>query len=262
MVGRHSSSSSGVESIIPVSTRMRPSGCSITCRWPGTVSPSTRTSEACTGCTSASRIEPPCARDALQLVLAALLEGDPGAGDEVAHRARDEHLARPGEGRDARAGVNRDAAHLPVRELALAGVEPGSELEPEPPDRLLDRVGGPDCPRRSVECCEEAVPRGVDLLPPETVELDTNGLVVRLEQLAPAPVAELHRALRRADDVGEEDGREDAVGLGRRPRPGQELLDLVHDLVGVDPRDVVVPGQLDEACARDVLGDVAPLVHM
>src|SRR5919197_928590 len=203
MVGRHSSSSSGVESIIPVSTRMRPSGCSITCRWPGTVSPSTRTSEACTGCTSASRIEPPCARDALQLVLAALLEGDPGAGDEVAYRARDEHLARFRERRDA-----------------LAGVEARTQLDAEPPDRLLDRVGGADRPRRPVECGEEAVPRGVDLLPAEPDELDPNGLVVRLEQLAPAPVAELHRALRRADDVGEEDGCEDAVGLGRRPRPG------------------------------------------
>src|SRR5919197_3887134 len=144
MVGRHSSSSSGVKSIIPVSTRIRPSGCSITCRWPGTRSPSTRTSEACTGRTSASRIEPPRAGDALQLVLAALLEVDPGAGDEVANGARDEHLARPGERRHARAGVHGDPAHLPVRQLALAGVEPGAQLEPEAAHAVADRAGCSD----------------------------------------------------------------------------------------------------------------------
>src|SRR2546423_15239087 len=105
---------------------MRPSGCSITCRWPGHGSPSTRTSATCTGRTSASRIQPPPPRDALQLVLAALLEGDPGAGHEVAHRARHEHLARLRERRDAGTGVDGDPAHLAVRELALAGVEPGA----------------------------------------------------------------------------------------------------------------------------------------
>src|SRR5437764_15260648 len=106
---------------------MRPSGCSITCRWPGQGSPSTITSATWIGRTSPSRIEPPRAGNALQLVLTALLEGDPGAGDEVVHRARDEHLARPGEGRDARAGVDGDPAYLPVRDLALAGVEPRAQ---------------------------------------------------------------------------------------------------------------------------------------
>src|SRR2546423_1777707 len=121
---------------------MRPSGCSITCRWPGQGSSSTSTSATCTGRTSASRIEPPRPGNALQLVLAALLEGDPGAGDEVAHRARDEHLARPGERRDARAGVDGDPAHLPVRELALARVQAGAELEPEAAHTVAERAPG------------------------------------------------------------------------------------------------------------------------
>jgi hypothetical protein len=36
------------------------------------------------------------------------------------------------------------------------------------------------------------------------------------EQLAPPAVADLRRALGRSDDVGEHDGREDAIGLRRR----------------------------------------------
>src|SRR2546423_13682646 len=170
---------------------MRPSGCSITCRWPGQGSPSTSTSATWIGRTSASRIEPPRPGDALQLVLAALLEGDPGAGDEVAHRARDEHLARACEGGDARAGVEGGPAHLPVRDLALAGVEPGAELEPEAAHAVPDRAGGADRSRRPVEGGEEAVPGGVDLAAAVADELAADGGLVRLGQLAPAPAAGL-----------------------------------------------------------------------
>src|SRR5438445_7527075 len=75
----------------------------------------------------------------------------------------------------------------------------------------------------------------------------------------PRSVAELCRALGRADDVGEEHRRQDTVRLRPMPHAGEELLDLVEDLVGVDPGQMVVPRQLDEARTRDVLGDVAAL---
>src|SRR5205085_6553659 len=133
----------------------------------------------------------PRAGHALELVLAALLEGDPGAGDEIAHRARDEHLARPGERRDPRTGVDGDAAHLAVRELALAGVESCAQLEPEAPHAVADRAGGADRPRRPVEGGEEAVAGGVDLPSAVARELAADGNLVRLEQLAPAAIAEL-----------------------------------------------------------------------
>src|SRR2546423_1061407 len=180
---------------------MRPSGCSITCRWPGQGSPSTSTSATGIGRTSASRIEPPRPGDALQLVLAALLEGDPGAGDEVAHRARDEHLARPGERRDARAGVDGDPAHLPVRELALARVQPGAELESEAAHTVADRAGGADRARRPVEGGEEAVAGRVHLAAAVAAKLGANRGLVRLEQLAPAAGAELDPPLRRGRHV-------------------------------------------------------------
>ena len=52
-------------------------------------------------------VERPASRDALQVVLAALGEPQSGAGDEIAHGARDQHLAGLGEGGDARADVDR-----------------------------------------------------------------------------------------------------------------------------------------------------------
>ena len=71
--------------------------------------------------------------------------------------------------------------------------------------------------------------------------------MVALEQLAPAPVAELARPLGRADDVGEQHRGEHAVGLGAGRDAGQELLDLVERSRPVaDPRQVVVARQLDE----------------
>ena len=78
--------------------------------------------------------------------------------------------------------------------------------------------------------------------------------VVLVEQLAPAPVAELGRALGRADDVGEEHGREHAIRLGPGPDAREELLDLVDDRVGIArPDEVLVAGELDELRARDLL---------
>ena len=61
-----------------------------------------------------------------------------------------------------------------------------------------------------------------------------------VKKVAPAMVAERGGFLGRADDVGEEHGGEDAVGLRRRARPGQERLDLVGELVDVSGRDPVV----------------------
>src|SRR5215218_2790042 len=81
-------------------------------------------------------IDRPCARDALQLLLAARLEGEAGARDEILHRPRDEHLARLRETGDARTGVDGDAAHVGAVELALAGVQAGADFDPERAGRV------------------------------------------------------------------------------------------------------------------------------
>jgi hypothetical protein len=56
-------------------------------------------------------------------VHAAVLELEPGAGNEILDRAGDEDFARTGMRRDASPGVYRDPRHLSVDELALAGMD-------------------------------------------------------------------------------------------------------------------------------------------
>ena len=57
-------------------------------------------------------VQRPAVGNALELVLAALLEGDARAGHEIAHRARDEHLARSSKIGDARSDVYGDAGDI------------------------------------------------------------------------------------------------------------------------------------------------------
>ena len=85
----------------------------------------------------------------------------------------------------------------------------------------------------------------------------------RVEQLAPPLVAEPHRGLGRADEVGEDDRCEHAVGHVRRPDARQELFDLAEKLLGLpEPRDVRVARELDEARTRDARRDPPRLVDV
>src|SRR5437588_9264333 len=61
---------------------------------------------------SRSRVDLPAVRHALQLVLAAVGELDPGAGHEVLDRPRDQHLVRAGERADACGDVHGDSADV------------------------------------------------------------------------------------------------------------------------------------------------------
>ena len=85
--------------------------------------------------------------------------------------------------------------------------------------------------------------------------------MVLFERFAPTLIAEIERALGRADDVGEQDCREHPVTLVRVPDARDELLDLVDDRVHVShPWVVGVAGQLDVLRARDVLGEIAAVL--
>src|SRR5438477_537177 len=83
-------------------------------------------------------IEPPRAGHALQLVLAALVERQPGAGHEVLDRRRDEHLSGARERGHARADVDGEAAELVAQPLTLPRVQPGAHLEAEVAHRARD----------------------------------------------------------------------------------------------------------------------------
>jgi hypothetical protein len=132
------------------------------------------------------RVQAPLAGDALELVLTAVFEGQPGAGDQILDRARDEHLAGLGIGSDPGAGVHGDAGHLAVHQLALARVQADTDFQSELGHRFSDGATAADGACRPVEGGEEAVPRSVHLLAPEAHEVATDELVVALQELAPA----------------------------------------------------------------------------
>src|SRR6266508_22964 len=89
---------------------------------------------------SGDGIQPPLARDALQLSSATVLELEPRACDQILDRLRDEHLTRPCLSGDARTDRDRDAGHLVVDELALAGMETHGNLESELANLFCDRA--------------------------------------------------------------------------------------------------------------------------
>jgi hypothetical protein len=87
-------------------------------------------------------IKPPLARQALKFSHTSILKSDARAGDKVLNRARDDNLTGPSLRRYSGADMNCDASNFAVDELALAGVEPGTYLQPEfPSSSSACRVG-------------------------------------------------------------------------------------------------------------------------
>jgi hypothetical protein len=144
--------------------------------------------------------------------------------------------------RQPRARVHRDARDLAVDQLALARVQAGADLEPEQAHRLDDRAGAPHGRPGRVERREEAVAGRIHLATAEPLELRTHERVVAGQQPRPAAVSQLHGALGRADDIGEEHRREHALAIVVAVVAGR-LDDPAH--VGREGvvRDVVVWGE-------------------
>ena len=79
-----------------------------------------------------------------------------------------------------------------------------------------------------------------------------------VEQFLPGAIPELRRLRRRADDVGEEEGGEHAIGLHVCLNTRQEALDLVEQRFSVTlPGEVVVSGQLDHTRPGNLLSHEA-----
>ena len=55
--------------------------------------------------------------------------------------------------------------------------------------------------------------------------------VMGREEVSPAAVSRFHDTLGRADDVREQDRREDPIGSRGRPDAGEELFELVQDRI-------------------------------
>ena len=87
--------------------------------------------------------ELPAVLDPLELVLAFVLEAVSRARHEVAHRARDQHLAGRRGRQDPRRDVDPDPGDVVAEQLDLAGVDTCPQREPDaagPLEQLAGRV--------------------------------------------------------------------------------------------------------------------------
>ena len=134
---------------------------------------------------------PPPGAPAL-LELAARLQDQPGPGDDVAHRAGDEHLVRAGLGGDPRRDVDGEPGEIVAPALALAGVDAGRAPR-TPPTRAASMIAMRGAHRRCrrVERRDEAVAGRVHLAAAEPAELRPDDRVVRVELAPPRRVAHL-----------------------------------------------------------------------
>ncbi len=192
-------------------------------------------------------------------MLAAILELEPGAGDEITRRRGHEPLARSRAASDARTDMHRDAARLlAARTFDLASVHARAHLEAELTQRVADLERAADRARRPVKERQEAITGRINFLAAKALEFAPHLRVMLLEQLAPGAVAKLAHPLGRADEVGDEDRGEDSLRERRRPHTRQELLDFV-DGVRDKPGQVLMVRSRGEPGARNPGGDVRAL---
>ena len=127
-------------------------------------------------------------------------------GDEVRHRARDEHFTSSSERTYALTDMHSYAADVVVTKLHFARVKPCANFDAKWSHGFADRQRATHRARGTIERREDTIPGRVDLATAMTFELPGYEFVMAVEEVGPPLVAEAYRVARRADDVGEEDG--------------------------------------------------------
>src|SRR5207244_306375 len=152
---------------------------------------------------------------------------------------------------------------LAIDQLAPARMQPRANLQVKVAETVSDRAGAANPPRGAVERREETIASRVDFPPTKPRELAADDLVVFLEEFPPCPVAEVGSMGSRIDDIGEQHGREHPIRLSNQRSPvadiREERLQLAKEpFLVADQRLHVMARKLDESCAADVVGQVAP----
>jgi hypothetical protein len=112
---------------------------------------------------------------------------------------------------------------------------------------------------------------GLDLPAPMAEQRSSRHGLVLVGEPGPPGGSDLGLLFGRSDDVGEQDGGRDHVGLGAAAGTGQELFDLVHDRIDVTGEEGVVsarehhepsPGDVPSQVAARAEADVAVLLSV
>ena len=125
--------------------------------------------------------------------------------------------------------MDGDADKLVADLLAFPGVQAAAHAHTDSTHLVANRDGAANGARGCIERSQKPIARSVDLAPLEAGELIAHDPVVQHKLLAPRCVAELGQAFGRADDVGEQDGREHAIGfLGGQAAWGIDAFQLTR----------------------------------
>jgi len=187
-------------------------------------------------------------------VHAAVHERLPGAGHQILHRARHQHLAGRGQRPERVGDLDGRTPEAVLLQVALAGVQADADGAAEARRRGGQRrraangAGGP------VEGGGHARVAERDGAAAEPLDLAA-GVGVELRVGA--------GAARQRLDARDEHRREHTIGVEVVIAPVEERLDLVeHRVLIADERQVVVARQFDEVCARDAARDEAPFLDL
>jgi hypothetical protein len=207
------------------------------------------------------RVKLPNARYAFQFSLPAINELDLGPDNEVFDGSRDQDFPGPRKCGYPSSNVNRQSPKILSSHFALAGVEPNSQLEPIAGCGLGDRLRTSDCSSRAVERSDKAVAGRVHLPPEESTQLFPHCVIVSVKDSSPSLVSEGSGGLRGPDDVGEKDGRQDAVDLDDGAFSCDELGNFVDDRVRRRCETDVSSGQFDQARSFDLVSQEAAVLE-
>ena len=144
-------------------------------------------------------------------MIAGICVGEAGADREVLDGLRDEHLARLRKRRHTGADRHRDPADLRIDELDFASVDTSSYSDSQRLHGVDDRLRTAHRAGRAVERGKEAVTGGVDLGSPVSTNHRADRRVVAFDKALPGVIAELCSSVRRANEVGEQHGRQDTI---------------------------------------------------
>src|SRR5262249_29614319 len=102
---------------------------------------------------------------------------------------------------------------LVVEHLAFPRVEANPHLQANFAHAVPDRTRAADRPRRAIEGGKEAVTGRIHFPAAELTQATTDELVMGFQEFAPGTITESGSSARCVDDVREENGGEDSLGL-------------------------------------------------
>src|SRR5512132_3378777 len=112
----------------------------------------------------------PGSLDALQRMDAAVLQGDIGSNDQVAHGPGGENLPRPRSGHHPGGDVDRDPTDVIAAQLDLASVQARPDVQADAGQLVAEGGRAADPPAGPVEGGQDAVTGGLDQLAVELLD--------------------------------------------------------------------------------------------